>query len=239
MKRIILIGLASACIVAALYMLILRFQASAPPDVQAAAKKSQPESNIDITNLEAKAAQGDSIAQSELGRAYAQGLGVKLDYKVAAHWYGLAASNGNAEAEEMYGELCQAGQGVPRDLAAAQRWFTKASQDGSIGAQYDLGYMYEQGRGVKQDEKLAAHWYQLAAEGGDVLAQYDYGQRCVLGVGVTQDLVEGLKWLLLAEAQGQPDARKKADAAQKKMTSQEISEAKRRAKAFTPRVTRP
>ena len=55
-----------------------------------------------------QAAQGDSAAQTELGKAYSQSLGVKLDYKLAAHWYGLAASNGNVEAEVMYGELCQA-----------------------------------------------------------------------------------------------------------------------------------
>jgi uncharacterized protein len=191
---------------------------------------------IDVAALKAKAEQGDVESQSRLGKAFADGDGVKRDFKQAARWYGLAASNGNAEAAAMMGELCQAGQGVPLDLTNAVRWFSKAANQGSTAAQFDLGFMYEQGRGVPHDEKLAAQWYRLASEGGDITAQFDYGQRCVLGLGVAKDPVEGLKWLLLSAAQGQPDARAKAEFVQKDVSRDQVKEAKHRAAAFTPRA---
>ena len=234
MKRSLILAVTTVAALAIAYLLYLRFQAGAPPEPLGAPNK--PEITIDIAGLEAKAARGDGEAQSQLGKAYIQGLGVKIDYKQAALWYGQAASNGNVEAEAMLGELCQAGQGTHRDLAAAVQHFTRAGEHGSTTAQYDLGYMYEQGQGVRHDEKLAAHWYQLASEGGDPLAQFDYGQRCVLGVGVAQDQVEGLKWLLLSAAQGQKDARAKAESVEKNLTGPQISEAKGRAAAFTPRA---
>jgi TPR repeat protein len=235
MKRVFLIGF---IVVAAMvfYLVYARLQ-NAPPEEASA--PSKPEPVLDITNLQAKAAQGDSAAQAELGRAYSQGLGVKLDYKLAARWYGQAASNGNVEAEEMFGELCEAGHGDPHDPGAALRWLAKAAKEGSTAAQYDLGYMYERGRGVPHDEKLAAHWEQLAAEGGDPLAQFDYGQRCFAGLGIPADPIEGLKWMLIAAGQGQTDSNKQAKLEQSKMSSDQIAEAKRRAAAFVPRAMKP
>jgi hypothetical protein len=231
MNRIFLIaGITAVCVLIAAGFLFFRSPAEGP------IRSVTPAPAIDVAVLRAKAEQGDAESQARLGKAFAEGDGVRRDYKQAARWYGQAATNGNIEAEAMLGELCQAGQGVSLDLAAAVRWFTKAAQEGSTSAQYDLGFMYEQGHGVKHDEKLAAHWYQLAAEGGDALAQFDYGQRCILGVGVAKDPVEGLKWLLLAGAQGQADARAKAESVQEDLARAQISEAKHRAAAFTPRA---
>ena len=232
MKRMVLVALITAwCVLTGIAFLYLRQPATAPMP------SATPPPAIDVAGLTAKAEQGDAQAQTRLGKAFAQGEGVAQDYKQAARWCGQAASNGNAEAEVTFGELCQAGQGVPRDVTNAVRWFTKAAEQGSTAAQYDLGFMYEQGQGVRHDESLAAHWYQLAAQGGDALAQFDFGQRCILGVGVPQDPIEGLKWLLLAGAQGQGDARAKAESVQKGMAGAQIAEAKHRAAAFVPRAT--
>jgi TPR repeat protein len=231
MKRILIIaGITVGCFLVAAAFVFFRSTAEGP--VPSAA----PAPVIDVAGLKAKAEQGDAQAQTRLGNAFAQGEGVPRDYKQAARWFGQAASNGSIEAEAMLGELCQAGQGVPRNITNAMSWFTKAAQGGSAAAQYDLAYMYERGQGVPKDEKLAAHWYQLAAEGGDALAQFDYGQRCFIGLGVALDQVEGLKWMLIAAGQGQPDSGKRAELEQKKMNSDQIAEAKRRAAAFTPRA---
>jgi TPR repeat protein len=231
MKRILIIaGVTAVCFLIAAACLFFRSTADGPVP-----PAPPPPPAIDVAALKAKAEQGDTQAQTQLGKAFAEGQGVPRDYKQAARWYGQAASNGNVEAEAMFGELCQAGQGVHHDITNALKWFTKAAQQGSTTAQYDLGFMYERGQGVPHDEKLAAHWYQLAAEGGDALAQFDYGQRCFIGLGVALDQVEGLKWMFVAAAQGQTDSGKRAEVEQKKMTSDQIAEAKRRAAAFTPR----
>ena len=42
------------------------------------------------------AEQGDADSQSNLGRMYANGLGVPKDDKLAVKWYRLAADQGNA-----------------------------------------------------------------------------------------------------------------------------------------------
>jgi TPR repeat protein len=232
MKRILLIaGITVLCAGIAAAFIYFRARADAP--LPAAVPALEP--SIDVAGLKAKAEKGDALSQMTLAKALTQGAGVSRDYKQAAHWYGLAASNGNIEAEAMMGELCQAGRGLPHDMTNALRWLDKAAKDGSVAAQYDLGYMYERGQGVAKDEKVAAHWYQLASEGGDALAQLDYGQRCVAGLGVAKDQVEGLKWLLLAGTQGQADAQAKAESLQKSLSGEQISEAKKRAVAFAPR----
>ncbi len=214
MKRIlIIVGITAACVLIAAG--IMFFWSPAQNPMPAAAP---PPAAIDVAGLKAKAGQGDAAAQTRLAKAFADGNGIPRDYKQAAYWYGLAASNGNVEAEATLGELYQAGQGVHRDITNAILWLAGAGQKGSTAAQYDLAYMYERGQGVPRDQKLAAHWYHLAADGGDALAQYDYGQRCILGVGVSKDQVEGLKWLLLAGSQGQSDSRAKADSVEKDST---------------------
>jgi TPR repeat protein len=233
MKRIFMIsGITVLCAGIAAAFIYLRAPADAPlPSAMPAPKQA-----IDLAGLKAKAEKGDTQSQMALAKALAQGEGVPRDYKQAAHWCGLAASNGNIEAEAMMGELCQAGRGLSHDLTNAMRWLNKAAKDGSVAAQYDLGFMYERGQGVAKDEKVAAHWYQLASEGGDALGQLDYGQRCIAGLGVAKDPVEGLKWLLLAGAQGQVDAQAKAESLQKSLSGEQISEAKKRAAAFAPRA---
>jgi TPR repeat protein len=231
MKRILMIaGITGGCVLIVAAFIFLRSHTQGP------VLSATPAPVIDVAGLKAKAEQGDAQAQTQLGKALAQGEGVPRDYKQAARWYGQAASNGNSEAEAMLGELYQAGQGVPHDMTNALKWFTKAAEAGSTAAQYDLGFIYERGQGVRKDEKLAAHWYQLAAEGGDALAQFDYGQRCVAGLGVAQDPVEGLKWLMLAGAQGQTDAQAKAESVRQGLSDSQITEAKQRGAAFTPRA---
>jgi TPR repeat protein len=191
---------------------------------------------IDITALKAKAEQGDPQGQLRLGKAFAEGQGVPLDYKQAAYWYGLAATNGNSEGQADLGELYQAGQGVKRDLTNAARLFTQAAQGGNVTGQFDLAYLYENGQGVPKNQQLAAKWYGQAAEAGDPMAQFFYGQRCLSGFGLAKDPVEALKWFRLAAEQGQIDAKAALKAAENGMTSAQIAEARQRAVNFVPRA---
>jgi TPR repeat protein len=234
MKRELLALIAVIVVTAVGILVYIRSGAEidAPPAAPARASVA-----VDMAALTAKAEQGDATSQAQLGKAYTEGNGVRRDFKQAAHWCGLAASNGNAVGETIFGELCQAGQGVPRNVTNAVQWFARAAEQQSVAAQFDLAFLYEQGRGVPHDEKLAAHWYQLASEGGDALAQFDFGQRRVLGLGVTKDPVEGLKWLLLSAAQGQADAKTKAQAVKSELTRAQVAEAKSRAAAFAPRAS--
>src|SRR6516162_4473429 len=75
--------------------------------------------HVDVADVRAKAERGEAQAQADLGRAYAQGLGVPQNYTEAAKWYIKAADQGNAAAQFALGELHEAGRGVARDDAAA------------------------------------------------------------------------------------------------------------------------
>jgi len=63
------------------------------------------------------AAQGDALAQFNLGLMYAKGRGVAQDYVQAAFWYEKAASQGYADAEFNLGVLFSDGTGVARNYA--------------------------------------------------------------------------------------------------------------------------
>ena len=102
--------------------------------------------------------------------------------------------------------------------------------------------MYGEGRGVPQDFAEAAHWYRLAAEQGDAQAEYNLGLAYARGEGVTQDIVEAHMWFNLAAARFPPtDSRNRAAAVKNRdtvageMTSEQLSEAQKRALAWKPK----
>ncbi len=187
---------------------------------------------IDVKVLRTKAEAGDPPAQAQLGRYYEDQPSAGR-YVEAAKWFSLAAEKANADAQAGLAELYETGQGVPKDAAKAIELYRKAAEQGHAGAQYALGFDYESGRGVPQDHVQAAKWFRLAAEQGQPLAQYDLGQRYELGVGVPVDKPEALKWLMLAAAQGQTDAAARRDVLRKKLTRQEVAQAKRLVEEFT------
>ena len=84
--------------------------------------------------LHRAATQGSAPAMNNLGAAYENGLGVKLDFKEAARWYRAAAEQGNALAQANLGQLYFDGRGVPYDLMQAYKWFKlSANQGNSLG----------------------------------------------------------------------------------------------------------
>jgi uncharacterized protein len=94
---------------------------------------------------------------------------------------------------------------------------------------------------VPQDFTEAAHWYKLAAEQGDAQAQYNLGLAYARGEGVTQDIVKAHMWFNLAAARFPPtDARNRAaavknrDTVASEMSSEQLSDAQKRALAWKP-----
>ncbi len=75
-----------------------------------------------IADLRKKAAAGDAEAQTKLGVRYANGRGVRKNYKEAVKWYRKAAEQGNAEAQNNLGLMYRKGRGVPKDYVAAYAW---------------------------------------------------------------------------------------------------------------------
>jgi TPR repeat protein len=76
--------------------------------------------------LEKAAAQGNAVAEYNLGVRYDFGRGVPQDYAKAREWYEKAAAQGNALAQNNLGVRYQNGQGIPKDYVRAYMWYSLA-----------------------------------------------------------------------------------------------------------------
>lgn len=82
-----------------------------------------------LSRFRKAAEQGDAVAQSSLGLAYARGQGVPRNYAEAAQWFRRAAEHGDAEAQFDLGIMYANGQGVPRDPVSAYKWWLLCKAD--------------------------------------------------------------------------------------------------------------
>jgi TPR repeat protein len=83
---------------------------------------------------EKAAAQGNAIAQFNLGVLYHYGKGVPQDDTMAREWYGKAAAQGFALAQNNLGVLYAQGLGVPKNFVEAYAWTNIAATQGVAGA---------------------------------------------------------------------------------------------------------
>lgn len=74
---------------------------------------------------------GNSVAEDNLGRMYADGRGVNQDLSLSVAWYEKAAAQHNADAELNLGVANLYGRGIPSNATEACQLFAKASHDGS------------------------------------------------------------------------------------------------------------
>jgi TPR repeat protein len=110
-----------------------------------------------------QADQGDAVAQTSLGKMYADGRGVSQDYAEAQRRFRLAANQGNPTAQYNLGLMYAAGQGMAQDYAEATRWYRLAADQGQSDAQNNVGIRYKRGQGVAQDYVQAYKWFRLSA----------------------------------------------------------------------------
>ena len=104
--------------------------------------------------------------------------------------------------------------------------------------QYLLGVRYRNGRGVPENDAEAVRWYRLAADQGYASAQVNLGFMYRNGDGVPEDYVQAHMWFNLAAAQssggGRDRLEENRDIVAAKMTAEQIAEAQRRAREWTP-----
>jgi uncharacterized protein len=153
---------------------LLLAAAGASPSIAGDAEDCANAASLDTTNAAGVvaacrrlAAQGDAVAQNNLGALYDSGLGVAQDYAEAAKWFRKAADQGSAVAQNNLAILFDDGKGVAQDHAVAVSWYRKAAVQGLAAAQFELGIAYAKGQGVPQDVVQAHMWFNLAAVRGD------------------------------------------------------------------------
>jgi TPR repeat protein len=163
-----------------------------------------PAPSLNLAADRTAAAGGDAAAQVRVGRAYASGNGVPLDWSAAAGWFRKAADQGNADGEVALGVALLTGQGVTEDDAQALVWLRKASDRGNAIAEVELGYIYEVGKSVPRDFTQAFEWYRKAAAQGNAMGETAIGTDYLFGRGVPRDQTLALVCFQKAADQGLP-----------------------------------
>ena len=151
------------------------------------------------------------------------------------------AEAGDVRAQSLVGLMYYRGRGPRADTAEAVKWFRRAADGGDAAARFYLGVMFAEGRGVPQDYEQAAIWYQRAADLGDAQALYNLGLAYAQGEGVAQDVVKAHMLLNVAAARFPPSegSRRTAavssrDVVAKEMSAEQIAEAQRLAREWSP-----
>jgi TPR repeat protein len=187
------------------HLLIISIAFSVLPEVSWAEEKV-----TDWKIVEAKAADGDSMAQFELGRAYFRGEGVPKDEQKALAWTEKSAQQGNADAMTNLGYFYAQGIGVEKSEANAVEWFRKGAEAGSSKSQLNLGLMLRQGKSIERNHDESIRWLDKAAASGDPDAVATVGQLYFLGDALMMpDSEKAYPLLLLAAEAGNPACQNK------------------------------
>jgi len=155
----------------------------------------------DIASLKARAQEGDTTAQVQLGVAYASGDGVTADDAEAVEWFRKAAQKGDAAGEYSLGEMYLTGRGLATDAAEGWKWLRRSAEHGDRRGQFNLAVFYAQGQGVPKDESESAKM-RKAAEQGLAAAQFGLGSMYAHGSGVPRSDTEAVRWYRKATDQG-------------------------------------
>ena len=135
------------------------------------------------------------LAMHDLGRIYADGLGMESDND-KAHEYYEGALSGFQQVEDQkawkyteyrIGKMFAGGVGTEQDYETAAQWFELSAEKRYKYAQYSLGGLYYRGQGVEQDFQTAFSLYLKSAEQGFPYADFEVAKMYRDGVGTEKD----------------------------------------------------
>jgi hypothetical protein len=121
---------------------------------------------IDVFLLEREAANGDPLAQHELGVRLLTGNGVTADTVKSAFWLRRAAAQSLSPAMYNYALLLNNGWGAAWDPFAAYRLFRSAAERGMTEAQFVTGIFFTDNLVLKQNWDSAWTWIAQSAAAG-------------------------------------------------------------------------
>jgi hypothetical protein len=153
-----------------------------------------------------EAEDGNALAMHDLGRMYADGLGVEIDAGTAFGWYAKALSafediesvKENRYVEYRIGKMYAAGLGAEQDYEAAAGWFGEAVAKRHKYAQYSLAGLYFRGQGVEQSYETASSLYMRAAVQHMPYADYELAKMYRDGVGTSVNSAEAARHFKIA-----------------------------------------
>ncbi|AGA68864.1 TPR repeat-containing protein [Desulfitobacterium dichloroeliminans LMG P-21439] len=138
---------------------------------------------------------GNALAMHDLGRMYADGLGVDMDAEAAFSWYEKAlstfleieANKENRYVEYRIGKMHAAGLGTKQDYEEAAGWFEMSASRNYKYAQYSLAGLYYRGQGVDQSFENAFELYRRSAGQRVPYADYELAKMHRDGIGTVKN----------------------------------------------------
>jgi hypothetical protein len=145
-----------------------------------------------------EAEDGNALAMHDLGRMYADGLGMEIDADTAFYWYEKAlfafmdieAEKENRYIEYRIGKMHAAGLGTAQDYEEAAGWFDTAVSKNHKYAQYSLAGLYYRGQGVEQNYQTAFELYRRSARQHVPYAHYELAKMYRDGIGTARNTEE-------------------------------------------------
>lgn len=145
--------------------------------------------------LQAESQNGNMIAVFDLGRIYADGLGVEIDADRAQGYY-RQALNGFLFLENKkpwkyleyrIGKMYAQGLGTDQDYELAAEWFQRSANEKYKFAEYSLGGLYYRGQGVEQSYEKAFELYLRSAKQGFPYADFEVAKMFRDGIGTQKN----------------------------------------------------
>jgi TPR repeat protein len=144
------------------------------------------------------AEKGDSDAQYELGRFFANGIGNSADIARALIWWEKSALSGNDKSMFQIGLSYDEGRLVKRDVDLAIQWYERAAKAGQEGALFNAGCIsWEEGNTAQAFKR----WRRLAKL-GLCSAQMNIAICYARGYVMCRDLEEARLWFLKSTSNG-------------------------------------
>lgn len=146
-----------------------------------------------IFQLEAE--KGHALAMFDIGRMFADGLGVDSDNEKAEEWYGKAllafkiveGKKAWKYTEYRIGKMYARGLGTEQDDETSAYWFALSANQKYKFAKYSLGGLYYRGQGVEQSYERAFELYLKSAKQGFPYADFEVAKMYQDGVGTEKN----------------------------------------------------
>lgn len=158
-------------------------------------ENNEPDFAKALALLQAESETGNLLAVFDLGRMYADGLGVVIDTDKAQEYYALALDG--FETLEMQkpwkyleyriGKMYSQGLGTEQDYELAAQWFKKSAEQKYKFAEYSLGGLYYRGQCVEQSYEKAFELYLRSANQGFPYADFEVAKIFRDGIGTEKD----------------------------------------------------
>lgn len=156
---------------------------------------NEPDFVKDLELLQAESEKGNLLAVFDLGRIYADGLGVEIDTEKAQGYYAQALYGFKTlemqkpwkYLEYRIGKIYAQGLGTEQDYELAAQWFKKSAEQKYKFAEYSLGGLYYRGQGVEQSYEKAFELYLRSANQGFPYADFEVAKMFSDGIGTEKD----------------------------------------------------